>query len=406
MKILQVITKSNWGGAQRHVFDIASECKKLGHTVSVALGQTDTESELASRLTTAGIRTIPIDTLGRDVNIARDGASIGAIMRAISSEKPDVIHLHSPKAAGLGALSARILGTEKIVYTVHGWAFNEDRSLIQKTGIAFFSWLTMMLATDVILLSEYELAQAQSFPFVSKKLSLIPLGIHAPKYLSQKAAREALSAKLVSLGHTRTEVKGTHVIGTISELHPNKGLIYAINAVSALIPTYPDIMFIVIGEGEQRPYLEALIKEKGLSNNVFLLGKISDAATYLKAFNVFSLTSLKEGLPYALLEAGLADLPVITTSVGGIPEIVHDMHSGILIQPKKTREIEYAFNFIFKHKSVQKDYGKALHTTIAERFKIESMLTRTITLYEKKPEPPIAPVTTSVPSTPAATPAL
>lgn len=385
MKILQVITKSNWGGAGRHVYDVATECKKAGHTISVALGQSSTSTtnnELSTRLSAAGVNTLPIGSLERDVNVSKDASSFAAIMKVINAEKPDIVHLHSPKAAGLGALAARILGTEKIVYTVHGWAFNEDRPMIQRVGIALISWFTMILATDVILLSEYELAQAQAFPFIKKKLSLIPLGIHTPKYLSQRAAREFLNTK------TTTEIKGAHIIGTISELHQNKGLIYAINAVATLIPLYPDIMFIIIGEGEQRPYLESLIKEKGLSNNIFLLGKIPDAALYLKAFNIFTLTSVKEGLPYAILEAGLAGLPVVTTSVGGIPEIVSDMHSGILIQSKKIKEIEYSLDFLLKHKAVQKSHGKALQTTVSEKFKFETMIQKILALYEKKPPVP------------------
>jgi glycosyltransferase involved in cell wall biosynthesis len=124
MKILYLITKSNWGGAQRHVFDLAVAMKDRGHDVAVALGGDGT---LRTRLEAAGIYTHSIASLGRDISTGKDTGSLKEIMSVIHHRRPDILHVHSPKAAGLGAVAGRILGVKKIMYTVHGWAFNEDR---------------------------------------------------------------------------------------------------------------------------------------------------------------------------------------------------------------------------------------------------------------------------------------
>lgn len=380
MKILYIITKSNWGGAQKHVFDLAVYSKNQGHDVVVALGGSGILNE---RLIAEGVKTRPIGSMGRDIKIADDATSLFAIFSTIHQEKPNILHLHSPKAAGLGSFAGRMLGIRKIIYTVHGWAWNEDRPIYTKIIIAFFSWLTMMFSTDIILLSEKELGQTQAFPLVLKKLHLIPVGIYLPKFVTQKEARAFIQSKIPE------PIDKKIIIGTIAELHKNKGFIYSINAIAMVISRFPSVIFFIISDGEEREKLEALVREKGLEKHVIFAGSVENAARYLKGFSIFILPSVKEGLPYTIIEAGFAGLPVISTTVGGIPGIVDDMKSGILIQPKKADEIAHAIEFLLEHKTVQKEYGKALQEKVMENFNIEKMFARTMELYSKRDIPPM-----------------
>ena len=256
MKILHIITKSNWGGAQKYVFDLATYSKNSGHDVSVVLGGNGALNQYLGR---EGIRTHTIDSLGRDISTGKDIISFRQIFKIIRSEKPDLVHLHSPKAAGIGSFSARLLGIKKIIYTVHGWTWNESRPFQEKFAITFLSWITMIFSTRTIILGEKELIQAQMLPFISKKLKLIPLGISSPKFLIQKSAKEFLQDRSGKIFD-----KKTIILGTIAELHPNKGLIYTIDAIEKAIDEFPTLLFFIIGEGEQRNSIETLIKEKKL----------------------------------------------------------------------------------------------------------------------------------------------
>jgi glycosyltransferase involved in cell wall biosynthesis len=372
VKILYIVTKSNWGGAQKHVFDLASASKKNGQEVVVALGG---EGVLRDRLREAGITTRSIGTLGRDVSVSGDSSSLMNIIKIIREIKPDILHLHSPKAAGLGAFAGRILGVKKVIYTVHGWAFNEDRPYIQKIAIAFFSWLTMLLSTHVITLSEKELGQAQAFPLVSHKLRMVRLGIHSPMFFATSSAQHFFQTK------TTEPLSKRFVIGTIAELHPNKGLIYAINAFEKLAAVNPNFIFFIIGEGEQRAQLEDLIKLKKLEQNIKLLGYVPNAAEYLRGLSLFLLPSVKEGMPYVLIEAGYAGIPVIATTVGGIPELIDDMKTGVLVQPKKSDEIFHALEFLIEHKGTQREYARNFQERVKMMFNIEQMLQGTFKIY-------------------------
>lgn len=375
MKILYLITKSNWGGAQRHVFDLAVSMKDRGHDVAVALGGNGT---LRTRLEAAGIYTHSIASLSRNISTGKDTGSLKEILSIIRHRRPDILHVHSPKAAGLGSVAGHILGVKSIIYTVHGWPFNEDRPLHQRLAIIFFSWLTMIFCHKTILLSEREYSQARNFPGVKEKLRLIPLGIKAPIFLSVDGAKQCIAKHI---GIPIPEFNKKIVIGTIAELHKNKGLSYLIKSFATVVAQYPQSILVIIGDGQELTSLHMLVKENQLEQSVFLTGYMDNAAEYLKAFNIFVLSSLKEGLPYAILEAGCASLPVVATTVGGIPEIIEDMKSGVLVQPKNIRELAHAISFMIEHPDERRKYGIALKDRVANNFSMEKMVVGIAELY-------------------------
>ncbi len=366
-KILLVITKANWGGAQKYVFEVATKLPKDSFEVKVICGQGEI---LNKKLENQHIPVIQIPQLGRDVNMGADNSTFLKLFSIFWKEKPDVVHLNSSKIGGLGALAARLARVKKIVFTVHGFAFNEDRSFIQKLIIKIISWLTLILATDVICISKREYTQASSWPFVSKKLHLIYNGISIPAYKEKAVAVEILAN---TLSKPTDFFSSKKIVGTIAELTKNKGLEYAIQAFKDI-----DALYIIIGGGEQKEYLTEVIKKNGLEQKVFLAGFIQDASTLLKVFDVFLLPSLKEGVPYVLLEAGYAKVPIISTNVGGVSEIIDDT-TGTLIPSKSTEAIEESIKKVMSSDTeLQKN---ALYKKIAENFSQEKMIEKTQAIY-------------------------
>ncbi len=368
MKILFIITKSNWGGAQRHVFDLSTSMKNRGHEVWVALGG---DGLLKQKLESAGIYTFSIASMGRDINIGKDAGSFKEIYSVIKNKKPDIIHLHSPKAAGLGSLAGRLLHTKKIITTVHGWTFNEERPALEKISILFFSWITMLLSHITIVLSEKEYKQALLFPGVKDKIRLVPLGIKPITFVSVDGAKQALAK---TVGMNLVDFYKKHVVATVAELHPNKGLTYLLEAMTTVVQQQPNAICLIVGDGQDKDALQAIIKSNNLTDKIFLTGRIDNVSELLKAVTVFVLPSLKEGLPYTILEAGTASLATVSTTVGGIPEIIEDMKSGILIQPKNPKELAHAISFMIEHPDERKRYGNALKEKVNSKYTFERML--------------------------------
>lgn len=300
-KIIYLITKANWGGAQRYVYDLAANLPRQDFDVSVAFG---TEGLLVKKLEEAGIRTFPIQKMGRDVSLMSDAASLFELVRLFRVEKPDIVHLNSSKAGGVGALAARIARVPKIIFTAHGWPFWEDRNIFSRALIYFFSWLTALLAHTVIVVSDYDLKVTKEMPFVGHKAVRIYNGIGTQDFDSGDVIRQSFPT-------------GAHITGTIGELNKNKNQIALIEQAKGA----PHMFVAIVGDGENREYLQKKIEENELQDRVKLFG-FMPAREALKGFDTFALPSIKEGLPYVLLEAKAAGLPIVANRVGGVGEIL------------------------------------------------------------------------------------
>ncbi len=363
MKILYIITKGNWGGAQRYVLNLATSLPRAEHEVSVAVGEGE---ELKDRLRKAGIRVILLPNLGRDITLWNDFTTLVGLVRLLRQERPNVVHLNSAKMGGLGGLASRLARVPRIIFTAHGFASSEDRSLFQKTAIRVAEFLTILFAHQTICVSKQDAARAVRLPFCKDKITYIPLGIAPISFFSKEEARKTLG------------VSGdTPLIGTIAELTKNKGLRDAIEAMRAL----PNVRYLVIGEGEERRALAEAARAANLHDRVFFAGHIPDAARLLKAFTVFLLPSLKEGLPYVLLESGLAGLPVVASRVGGIPDLITDGENGLLVLPKSPTEIANALATLLADLKKQESLAANLRTAVLTRHSLEQMRKSTFACY-------------------------
>ncbi len=405
-KILFIITKSNFGGAQRYVFDLATNLPKDAFETTVAFGG---EGELKERLQSVGVQTVTIGGLGRDISMLRELEVFRNMFRLIRNLRPDIIHLNSPKAGGLGALAASLhnaiaslefIGNNlksksqdskprtknyklKTIFTAHGWTFKEKRGAFSKGAIKLLSWLTVFMCDITITVSRDDREKVRHFPFVQSKIKVVHNGIGTENFLEKSEARKQIEELAgIPFGDKR------FWIGSIGELHKNKGFEYAIQAVKKVaemetssLSKNPALAYFIVGEGEEHKNLQTVISRDKLGNIVFLLGSQKQAARFIKAFDLFLLPSLKEGLPYVLLEAGLAGIPTIATNVGGVVEIIEDMKSGVIIKEKRPKEIADAITYLMEHTEKQREFGEKIQKTIGVEFALETMITKTIASY-------------------------
>jgi glycosyltransferase involved in cell wall biosynthesis len=368
MKILYLITKSNWGGAQRYVYDLATSFSAKGMDCVVAYGG---NGELETKLVEAGIRTVSIKSLARDISISKEIAVIKETYELVRREQPDVLHLNSSKAAGIGALIGRFCRVPHIIVTMHGAPFREDRRFFVKKLIYFFTWLTCLFAHRIITVSKQDEADIGRMFFVRKKVVTIYNGIPVDGAIpNRERARE----------------REVHVV-SIGDLTRNKGYLYGLEAIDALVKKGIPIKYTIEGEGEDRKKIEEYIAIKKLENNVKLLGRTLTTKDLLHEYDIFILASVKEGLPYVLLEAGKARIPVVATITGGVPEIVRHEETGLLVQPKDVKGLASALERLITDRKYGKELGQKLHSHIAQNFSYSKMLVetaRTYGLMEKK----------------------
>ena len=365
-KVLFLITKSNWGGAQRYVYDIATALDTEKYEPAVVLGG---EGELKEKLKQSKIRTITIQSLDNTLSLKKLISITSDIGKVLSQERPNVLHCNSSIAGFAGVVAGRIKKIENIIFTAHGWAFNENRSFLQRTIFRFFHWLTVLLSHRTIAVSAEIKKQLGSF-LIKRKWVVIHNGRHAIDFLSRDEARVALNLPVNRL-----------LTGTIGELHPIKQHNVMIKAVASIRAQGHNIKHVIIGAGDAEAELLTQAEQLNISEYVLFLGAIDEAAQYLQAFDIYVQPSRSEALGYTVIEAAQAGLPIITSRVGGLPEIIIHNQNGLLTTSGDVEELSNAIIKFIKSPGLGASLGTAAKQT-SERFAFTTMLSKTTALYD------------------------
>lgn len=371
-KILFLITKSNWGGAQRYVYDLATTLDSEQFEPVVALGGNGT---LVTMLENAGVRTIPLYAMKNSMHPARALAATKELYRLLKTETPDVFHVNSSLAGLIGTVAGRLALVPKIIFTSHGWAFNEDRPYTQRLIIKIAHWMTVLLSHRTIAVSHGLLREMQ-WPGAWAKMKVINPGRTIGAMYEKDEAREKICDFFPRLCPYRDDPW----VVCLAELHPIKRHQVLFNAFVPLIKKHPTTRLVCIGEGILRTVLTEYIEKNNLSEHVFLLGNLTEAARFLKAFDTLTLTSKSESYGYVLHEAGLAGVPVVATAVGGIPDIVTDGETGLLVAPDDAPALTTALCEQLEDTTKALSMASQAKAHLAART-VETMVRATETLY-------------------------
>jgi glycosyltransferase involved in cell wall biosynthesis len=380
-RILYVITKSNWGGAQTYVHALALHAKEQGAEVAVAVGGAGLPGSdtgiLAARLAESGVRTIALPSLARDIFPLHEWRALRELTELIRRERPTVLHLNSSKAGVLGSVAGRRARVPHIVFTVHGWPHRESRSPLWRTAARLGSWLTILLAHAVIAVSACDLRTAPVL-LSRRKITVVHNGIPDFSLLTREEARQFLAPTLAPLK------KLSKWLILPAELSPNKGIDLAIRAFAGVSTNIDDAALVIVGEGDEHQELSDLIASYGLEERAFLVGFVPDVRRYLSAANAFLMPSRKEGFPIALLEAGQAGLPLVAAAVGGIPEVIEHGKNGLLIRPGDIDGLADAMTRLLTDTGEAARLGVELKKTVSNKFSEEEMITKTVRVYNKE----------------------
>jgi len=361
--ILYIITKSVWGGAARYVFDLATNLSKDEFKITAAAGN---RGKFAQKIIGSNISYFEIKNFQRTINPFKDFFAFFEILSLLFQLKPNIIHVNSSKAGGVVGPSAwlyKLLTNKKIrlVFTAHGWAFSEDRPKWQINLIKLSSRLTALFYDKIICVSKFDRKIAIKNKIAqAHKLITIHNGIDikAISFLPREKAQKKL------LGRT-----SPFVIGTIAEWTKNKGIFYFLEAIKKI---NVDVVLIGSGENPDKEKIQNFIKKHELKN-IYLHEWIDNAASYLKAFNIFVLPSLKEGLPYTILEAMAAEIPIVATKVGGVPEML----SSNLVPSKNSQQLAEKISELINNPET----GQKMTQKAAKEFGLEKMLRKTKDIY-------------------------
>lgn len=355
---LHVDTARTWRGGQNQVLLTVMGLRAAGLRAELVAHP---DGELRRRAA-EGLDLIPL--------VPRHEADFAAgwrFSRILRSERPDLVHAHDPHAvtmASIGIAMSRLDPPPRLVA-----ARRVDFPL--KTH-AFSRWKykqvdLFICASDAIrrLLLHQGVAPARA------------LTVHEGVDLGHidAAPRAALHEQLW-LPHQAP------VVGNIGALVPHKGQRDLVEAAARVVRQVPDARFVIAGEGELRPQLEQQIRHLGLEKHVLLTGFRADVLSLLKAFDVFVMSSVTEGLGTSVIDAMACRRPVVGTRAGGIPELVAEGETGHLVPVGDVAAMAAAIVALLKDPARRARFGDAGRARVEAHFTVERMVRATIAVYE------------------------
>jgi len=377
IKIVFLITKSTLGGAQQYVSDLMSNLPQDRFESVIVVGG---NGPLIDILKNEGFHVYTLPTLKRDISFFNEIRTFFTLISILRTEKPDILHINSSKAGVIGSVAGRLTRVPRIIFTVHGWAFNEDRSALQKRVFKTLHFITILLTHVTIVVSNGTKAQ-MNWPFVQKKMRVVHLGRTVINIKQKEEARGILEMRVQDSASRLMDYHEDFWIGTIAELHPIKRLNRAIDAVATLVTEIPKLRFIIVHDGQLRAQLEQQVRDLHLEHHVFFTGTIENAARLLPAFDLFVLPSKSEAFAYVLIEAGQAHVPVVATHVGGIPDVITNNKTGLLVPPDDTEALTDALRTMITNDELRHTLADA-HYENSKLFTVEKMIDETIAVYQ------------------------
>ncbi|MBU2574408.1 MAG: glycosyltransferase family 4 protein [Elusimicrobia bacterium] len=376
-KVLHIITKLEFGGAQANtLYTVANLDRKHFEAKAVSGPGGLPPQAWEGILLPEGLRDSLIfaGRLGREINPFRDLAALAELFRIIKKEKPDIVHTHSSKAGILGRLAARLAGTPVIVHTFHGFGFHERQNFLKRSFFIFLERLCAAFSDALIFVSKANMDYARSCGIGGeKKYRLIRSGIALKNY----PAAVDRAAKRKELGVPA----GAVLVASLGNLKPQKNPAHFIAAAQRLLAEFRDAVFIFVGGGKKLEETRAQVKALGLEKLCLFPGWRRDSAEILAAADIFTLTSLWEGLPRSLVEAMKTGLPPVCYRTDGVADLITDGENGFSPEPGDLETLTARLRLLISDPALRAKMSVRAAASDLVEFDIDTMVRRQESLY-------------------------
>ena len=319
-RLLQVITRSDWAGGQKVLYALVYGLKHYypeEFEVEVACGKHD--GKLIPELEKLGVKVHIVEDLVREISPLKDVKAFFQLRRITKKGKYDVVHLHSSKAGVLGRIAAKLSGVPTVVYTVHGWWPIEQYHGLKRKLLIYAERFASKFSDKIVFLCKRDLEKARNWKIgKEKQYVIIHNAIIPPQTFEKGALRRELNIP-----------ENVKIVGNVARLDRQKNPIRFLEIAKLVLSERDDVVFVWIGGSVVDDYYGKEV-QKWLEKNSYLKEKIyflpfrKDAIQLMSDFDVFLLTSDSEGMPLVVLEAQSLGVPVVSTDVGCVGEMIGD----------------------------------------------------------------------------------
>lgn len=363
-KVMHFISSGGFFGAENVLINLVSNMdKNVYHPIVAAIQDgRNPNLQVAERARELKIPVKVFQSKGR-----MDFDTVSKLRRCLIAHKIDVLHTHNYKSDIIGALAVKNLNV-KLISTAHGFTdVNRKVSSYEKLD----RWFLKKYFHRIVVVAQSVLKELDS----NKKI-VIRNGIDVNKFKKSKDYAQETRSKL---GIAPTEI----VIGTVGRLSLEKNQKFLIDTAAKLLPQFPHLKVIIIGNGPEEESLKKHVRSLGIDKNIIFTGLIKNVVPYYRAFDIFTLTSLTEGVPMTVLEAMAAQTPVVATRVGGIPQIIAHGQTGMLVDSNNVNALASCFSALIPNEALRRQLADAAEKFVQDEYSIERMTNAYSQVYQE-----------------------
>lgn len=371
MRVVHIIKATRIGGAERHLLTLLPALRAMGIDATLIV-LVEPDNPMQAMLTEAREAGVPVQSLiiRRDY----DPMVIARLRTLIQQFKPDVVHTHLIHADTLALPAAKLAGVRTVISSRHAADPFRERRAIRTLNRMWWRGFTAGIAiSEAIKRFTIQVEQARH-----EQLHVVYYGIH-----HQPTPPEVITQQRHDVRHDLGLPDDAILLGVVCRLVPGKGVSEALQAFQQLMVKHAKAYLLIVGDGDLRPSLEAEASECGLNGRVFFLGWRSDVPDLMAALDIFVLPSYAEGFGMVFLEAMAKRVPVVSTQVMAIPEVVHDGETGLLVPPRDSDALAHALDTLLQDPALRRHMGLLGEDRLETVFGAERMAQETIAVYEQ-----------------------